>query len=169
MQFLVKMQYVYFPTTAIVSLLYELENGSSAEIAVVGNEGVVLLDDIDAAGKVLTQFQAGAQPLPARRGFKIADIRLAVLTRPDLKLTVQPERSLHDTHWGYHFSKCRLFPVTGSYRVDEHQPLLVTFTAATAVPPTCRRSADRLSVRFSSGRQVVFFYSNKQWNQENKQ
>jgi CRP-like cAMP-binding protein len=36
-----KMNYVYFPTTAIVSLLYALENGSSAEIAVVGNEGCV--------------------------------------------------------------------------------------------------------------------------------
>jgi CRP-like cAMP-binding protein len=33
--------HVYFPTTAIVSLLYVLENGASAEIAVVGNEGVV--------------------------------------------------------------------------------------------------------------------------------
>ncbi len=36
-----KMSHVYFPTTAIVSLLYALENGSSAEIAVVGNEGIV--------------------------------------------------------------------------------------------------------------------------------
>ena len=33
--------YVYFPTTAIVSLLYVTENGSSAEIAVVGLEGIV--------------------------------------------------------------------------------------------------------------------------------
>jgi CRP-like cAMP-binding protein len=33
--------YVYFPTTGIVSLLYVMEDGSSAEIAVVGNEGVV--------------------------------------------------------------------------------------------------------------------------------
>lgn len=33
--------HVYFPTTAIVSLLYVLEDGSSAEIAVVGYEGVV--------------------------------------------------------------------------------------------------------------------------------
>jgi hypothetical protein len=31
--------HVYFPTTSIVSLLYQLENGSSAEIAVVGNGG----------------------------------------------------------------------------------------------------------------------------------
>ena len=33
--------YVYFPTSSIVSLLYVLENGSSAEIAVTGCEGVV--------------------------------------------------------------------------------------------------------------------------------
>ncbi len=33
--------HVIFPTTAIVSLLYVMENGDSAEIAVVGNEGIV--------------------------------------------------------------------------------------------------------------------------------
>jgi CRP-like cAMP-binding protein len=36
-----RMGHVYFPTTAIVSLLYVMEDGSSAEIAVVGKEGVV--------------------------------------------------------------------------------------------------------------------------------
>jgi CRP-like cAMP-binding protein len=36
-----QLQHVYFPTTSIVSLLYVLEDGSSAEIAVVGNEGVL--------------------------------------------------------------------------------------------------------------------------------
>src|ERR1700691_3587112 len=35
------MDYVYFPTTSIVSLLYVLENSASAEIAVTGNEGLV--------------------------------------------------------------------------------------------------------------------------------
>lgn len=35
------MEHVYFPTTAIVSLLYVTEEGGSAEIAVVGNEGIV--------------------------------------------------------------------------------------------------------------------------------
>lgn len=34
-------RYVYFPATSIVSLLYLMENGASAEIAVVGNEGIV--------------------------------------------------------------------------------------------------------------------------------
>ena len=34
-------RYVYFPTSSIVSLLYVLADGSSAEIAVTGNEGLV--------------------------------------------------------------------------------------------------------------------------------
>jgi CRP-like cAMP-binding protein len=33
--------HIYFPITAIISLLYVMENGASAEIAVVGNEGLV--------------------------------------------------------------------------------------------------------------------------------
>ena len=36
-----RLQHVYFPTTSIVSLLYVLEDGASAELAVVGNEGVL--------------------------------------------------------------------------------------------------------------------------------
>ncbi|MEQ8206588.1 MAG: Crp/Fnr family transcriptional regulator [Woeseia sp.] len=35
-----QLDHVYFPTTSIVSLLYDMENGSTAEIAMVGNEGV---------------------------------------------------------------------------------------------------------------------------------
>jgi hypothetical protein len=35
------LSHVYFPTTALVSLLYVMEDGASAEIAVVGNEGIV--------------------------------------------------------------------------------------------------------------------------------
>ncbi|EQD75038.1 cyclic nucleotide-binding domain-containing protein [mine drainage metagenome] len=36
-----QMRHVYFPVDSIVSLLYVMEDGSSAEIAVVGNEGIV--------------------------------------------------------------------------------------------------------------------------------
>ena len=36
-----QLQHVYFPTTAIVSLHYIMENGASSEIAGVGNEGVL--------------------------------------------------------------------------------------------------------------------------------
>jgi CRP-like cAMP-binding protein len=36
-----RLNHVYFPTTAIVSLLYVMESGASAEIAIVGNEGIL--------------------------------------------------------------------------------------------------------------------------------
>ena len=36
-----RLRYVYFPTTCIVSLLYVMEDGASAEIAIVGNEGIL--------------------------------------------------------------------------------------------------------------------------------
>ena len=35
------MRYLYFPTTSLVSLLYVMEDGASAEIAISGNEGLV--------------------------------------------------------------------------------------------------------------------------------
>jgi CRP-like cAMP-binding protein len=36
-----QLRHVYFPTTCIISLLYVMEDGASAEIAIVGNEGVL--------------------------------------------------------------------------------------------------------------------------------
>ncbi|MDQ6621615.1 MAG: Crp/Fnr family transcriptional regulator [Pseudomonadota bacterium] len=36
----VQLRYVFFPTTAIISLLYVMEDGASAEIAIIGNEGM---------------------------------------------------------------------------------------------------------------------------------
>jgi len=36
-----QLRYVYFPTTCIISLLYVMEDGASAEIAVVGNDGML--------------------------------------------------------------------------------------------------------------------------------
>jgi CRP-like cAMP-binding protein len=36
-----QLRHVYFPTTSIVSLLYVMEDGASAEIAIVGNEGIL--------------------------------------------------------------------------------------------------------------------------------
>jgi CRP-like cAMP-binding protein len=36
-----ELRHSYFPTTCIISLLYVMENGASAEIAVVGNEGII--------------------------------------------------------------------------------------------------------------------------------
>jgi len=35
------LHHAYFPTTCIVSKLYVMENGASAEIAVIGNDGII--------------------------------------------------------------------------------------------------------------------------------
>jgi len=37
----IRQEFVYFPTTAVITLLYMMEDGESAEIASIGNEGVV--------------------------------------------------------------------------------------------------------------------------------
>ena len=36
-------RYAYFPTTSIISLLYAMANGATAEIAIVGNEGILVI------------------------------------------------------------------------------------------------------------------------------
>lgn len=50
-----KQQHVYFPTSAIVSLHYIMENGSSTEIAGVGNEGVLDISSFMGGGHTLNR------------------------------------------------------------------------------------------------------------------
>src|SRR5256714_15583492 len=40
-EFAGRLDYVFFPTTSIITLLYTMENGSSAEMGLTGNDGVV--------------------------------------------------------------------------------------------------------------------------------
>jgi CRP-like cAMP-binding protein len=54
-----QLHHVYFPTTAIVSLHYIMENGASAEIAGVGNEGVLGISLF--MGGITTPSQATVQ------------------------------------------------------------------------------------------------------------
>src|SRR4030067_778243 len=53
------MNYVYFPTTSIVSLLYVMEDGASAEIAIAGNCGLVGISLFMGGGS--TPSRAGGQ------------------------------------------------------------------------------------------------------------
>lgn len=63
------LSHVYFPTTAIVSLLYVMESGASAEIAVVGNEGIVGISLF--MGGESTPSRAVVQS--AGRGYRLTD------------------------------------------------------------------------------------------------
>lgn len=65
------MRHVYFPTDAIVSLLYVMENGASAEISVVGNEGVVgiamFMGGGSTSSRAIVQSGGVALRLPSQR------------------------------------------------------------------------------------------------------
>jgi CRP-like cAMP-binding protein len=64
------LSHVYFPTTAIVSLLYVMQNGESAEIAVVGHDGVVgislFMGGDSTSSRALIQSAGGAYRLAAQ-------------------------------------------------------------------------------------------------------
>ena len=88
-----RLSHVYFPTTSIVSLLYVMEDGASAEIAVVGNEGIVGIS-----------LFMGGQSTPSRalvqsegRGFRLkADLMLQEFNRagPVLHLLLRYTQAL---------------------------------------------------------------------------
>ena len=68
----ITLSHVYFPTTAIVSLLYVMEKGASAEIAVVGNDGLVGIS-----------LFMGGESIPSRaavqsagKGFRLKALRM---------------------------------------------------------------------------------------------
>ena len=64
------LEHLYFPTDSIVSLLYVMEDGASAEIAVVGNEGVVgislFMGGETTPSRAVVQSAGAAYRLPAR-------------------------------------------------------------------------------------------------------
>jgi CRP-like cAMP-binding protein len=65
-----KLDYVYFPTDCIVSLLYVLKDGASAEIAVVGREGLVgvalFMGGESTSSRAVTQSAGTAYRLPSK-------------------------------------------------------------------------------------------------------
>lgn len=66
-----RIHYCYFPTNAIVSLLYTMHDGSTAEMGLVGNEGVlgvaVFLGGESTCSRALVAVAGDAFRLPAKR------------------------------------------------------------------------------------------------------
>jgi CRP-like cAMP-binding protein len=88
-----QLAHVYFPTTSIVSLLYVMEDGASAEIAVVGYEGIVGISLFMGGGS--TPSRALVQS--AGRGFRLrADLMLHEFNRagPVLHLLLRYTQAL---------------------------------------------------------------------------
>lgn len=68
-----KMDFAYFPTTAIVSLLYIMESGSTAEIGVIGNDGMVGLSLV--LGGETTTNRAVVQSAGSALKIRAADLK----------------------------------------------------------------------------------------------
>ena len=64
------LRYVYFPTDSIVSLLYVMESGASAEISVVGNEGItgiaLFMDGVSTTSRAIVQSEGHAYRLKSQ-------------------------------------------------------------------------------------------------------
>lgn len=137
-------------------------------LVLVGDEGLVLLDDVlpaDPGATIRAQYQCGGPVSTAAHGRSVliegrqARLRLELLTCAEVRLAPQPERSLHDTHWGYHFADCRWFPVTADYRAAEAEPLVsVILDVTRGAPPAARleRGAGSLTVVLPSGVRIGF-------------
>jgi CRP-like cAMP-binding protein len=65
------LRYVYFPIDSIVSLLYRMENGASAEVSVVGNEGFIgvalFMGGESTSSEAVVQSAGHAYRLPSQR------------------------------------------------------------------------------------------------------
>jgi CRP-like cAMP-binding protein len=107
--------HVYFPTSAIVSLLYVMENGASAEIAVVGREGMVgislFMGGGSMASRALVQSAGSAFRLDSqlmKEEFERAGPTLRLLLRyTQALLTQTAQTAVCNRHHTLHQRLCR--------------------------------------------------------------
>ena len=71
-----KIDFMTFPTTAIVSMLYVMENGASAEIAVVGYEGLVGISIFMGGESMPSRAVVQSRPCNVRREAPAGPVRV---------------------------------------------------------------------------------------------
>lgn len=106
--------HVYFPTTSIVSLLYELESGASAEIAIVGNEGLVGISLFMGGGsttsRAVVQSAGEAYRMPAsvlQEEFKFAPVLHLLLRYTQALITQMSQTAVCNRHHTLDQQLCR--------------------------------------------------------------
>ncbi len=111
-----KQDYVYFPTTAIVSLLYVTEDGSSSEIALVGNEGMVgvvlFMGGETTPSRAVVQSEGDAYRMPGhllKGEFNRAEVLQQMLLRyTQALLTQMAQTAVCNCHHSLDQQLCRL-------------------------------------------------------------
>jgi CRP-like cAMP-binding protein len=108
------MRYVYFPTTAIVSLLYVMADGASAEIAVVGNEGLVgvslFMGGESTPGRAVVQSEGAGCRLPAatlKEEFKRAPVLHLLLRYTQAMISQMAQTAACNRHHSLDQQLCR--------------------------------------------------------------
>jgi len=146
-------------------------------LVMLGEDGIVLLDDVASEHPVTAWYQAGGETRPAGEGAVLVEGRAARLRldvavpRPDgsaadMRIACLPERSLKDVHWGYCFAACRHFPAWTGWHAGDGHPLISVFQDATTGDPgapVVTRDARELCVRLASGREAVFVRRSDGW------
>jgi CRP-like cAMP-binding protein len=106
--------HVYFPTTAIVSLLYVMEDGASAEIAVVGHEGVVgislFMGGESTPGRAVVQSAGQGYRLKAQAikdEFKQAPVQHLLLRYTQALITQMAQTAVCNRHHSLDQQLCR--------------------------------------------------------------
>lgn len=111
----VQMKHLVFPTSGIVSLLQVMENGASAEIAVVGNEGVVgiamFMGGESTPSRAIVQSAGHAERLPAealqsefRRG---GELHMLLLRYTQALITQMAQTAVCNRHHSIEQQLCR--------------------------------------------------------------
>jgi len=110
----VAMSHVYFPTTAIISLLYVLEDGGSAEIAVVGFEGIVgislFMGGDSTLSRAVVQSAGFAYRVPAQaiqEDFKRAPVLQLLLRYTQALITQMSQTAVCNRHHSVDQQLCR--------------------------------------------------------------
>ena len=108
-------EYVYFPADSIVSLLYVMEDGASAEIAVVGNEGLVgislFMGGESTSSRAVVQSAGHAYRLPGQRlkdeFNRHADMQLLMLRYTQSLITQMAQTAVCNRHHSIDQQLCR--------------------------------------------------------------
>jgi len=109
------LSHAYFPTTAIISLLHVMDNGESAEIAVVGNEGIVgvslFMGGKTTPGRAVVQSAGTGLRLKAeilKEEFSRGGLVLRLLLRyTQALLTQMAQTAVCNRHHSLHQQLCR--------------------------------------------------------------
>jgi CRP-like cAMP-binding protein len=109
-----ELSHVYFPTTAIVSLLYVMEDGASAEIAVVGNEGMVgisvFMGGVSTTSRAVVQSAGWGYRLPTEvmtEQFKVAPVMHLLLRFTQALITQMAQTAVCNRHHSLDQQLCR--------------------------------------------------------------